>query len=121
MVVSSLWSMAYGLWLMVYGLWKPIAICQQPTANSQQPTAICLAFLFIVNCAYGAPDVPLNFDGWITEALAKLETNGITGGFHRQTAPLSRAEIIEIIAQAESRIQAGEVVISAIDRNFLKN
>ena len=113
--------MAYGLWLMVYGLWKPIAICQQPTANSQQfPTAICLAFLFIVNCAYGAPDVPLNFDGWITEALAKLETNGITGGFHRQTAPLSRAEIIEIIAQAESRIQAGEVVVSAIDRKLLE-
>ena len=74
----------------------------------------CLVFLFIVNTAYGAPDVPLNFDGWITEALAKLETNGITGGFHRQTAPLSRAEIVEIVAQAESRIQAGVVVVSAI-------
>ena len=76
--------------------------------------------MFTINTAYGAPDVPLNFDGWITEALAKLETNGITGGFHRQTAPLSRAEIVEIIAQAESRIQAGEVVVSAIDRKLLE-
>ena len=73
-----------------------------------------------MNAAYGAPDVPLNFDGWVTEALMRLETNGVTGGFHRQTAPLSRAEIVEIIAQAERRIQAGEVVVSAIDRQLLE-
>ena len=81
---------------------------------------VCLAFLFVLNAACGAPDVPLNFDGWITEALAKLETNGITGGFHRQTAPLSRAEITEIIERAETRIQAGKVVASAIDRRLLE-
>ena len=76
--------------------------------------------MFILNPVYGAPDVPLNFDGWITEALAKLETDGITGGFHRQTAPLSRAEIAVVIQRAERRIQAGQVVVSAIDRKLLE-
>ncbi len=91
------------------------------SSNNPQPLFyVCLALLFILNAAYGAPDAPLNFDGWITEALAKLETNGITGGFHRQTAPLSRAEIARIIEQAESRIQSGKVVASAIDRKLLE-
>ena len=89
-------------------------------ANGHPLFYLCLAFSLIVNAAYGAPDVPLNFDGWGTEALAKLETDGITGGFHRQTAPLSRAEIVEIIAQAEARIQRGAVVASAIDRQLLE-
>ena len=81
---------------------------------------VLLTSVFILNCAYGAPDVPLNFDGWISEALLRLETNGVTGGFHRQTAPLSRAEIVAIIAQMERRIQAGAVVVSAIDRQLLE-
>ena len=79
-----------------------------------------LASTFIFNLAYGAPHVPLNFDGWVTEALAKLETDGITGGFHRQTAPLSRAEIAGIIRQAESRIQTGTVIPSEVDRKLLE-
>ena len=90
------------------------------THNPQRLFYVLLASVFILNAAYGAPNVPLNFDGWITEALAKLETNGITGGFHRQTAPLSRTEIAQIIEQAESRIQAGKVVVSAIDRKLLE-
>ena len=90
------------------------------TDNRQRLFYVLFVFVFMLNAAYGAPDVPLNFDGWITEALAKLETNGITGGFHRQTAPLSRAEIAEIIQRAERRIQTGEVVVSAIDRKLLE-
>ena len=90
------------------------------THNPQRLFYVLLASVFILNAAYGAPNVPLNFDGWITEALAKLETNGITGGFHQQTAPLSRTEIAQIIEQAESRIQAGKVVVSAIDRKLLE-
>ena len=90
------------------------------TDNRQRLFYVLLAFVFILNSVYGAPDVPLNFDGWIIEALAKLETDGITGGFHRQTAPLSRVEIAEIIQQAERRIQEGQVVISAIDRKLLE-
>ena len=127
MVVSSC-----GLWVVINGMnavWhspgcglrNSLDTSKTRLAENQRPLfCVCLVFLFIVNAAYGAPDVPLNFDGWITEALAKLETNGITGGFHRQTAPLSRAEIVEIIAQAESRIQAGEIVVSAIDRKLLE-
>lgn len=78
------------------------------------------AFMFIVNTADAAPDVPLNFDGWVTDALTKLETGGITGGFHRQTAPLSRVEIAQVIRQAESRIRTGTVVASEIDRKLLE-
>ena len=81
---------------------------------------VLLALILILNTAYGAPDVPLNFDGWVTEALAKLETSGITGGFHRQTAPLSRSEVAQIIQQAESRIRTGAVAPSAVDRKLLE-
>ena len=81
---------------------------------------LLFAFMLILNTASGAPDVPLNFDGWVTDALAKLETNGITGGFHRQTAPLSRSEVAQIIEQAESRIRAGAVAPSVIDRKLLE-
>ena len=87
-------------------------------------SSLLLVFLFasmlILTAAHGAPDAPLNFDGWVTDALAKLETGGITGGFHRQTAPLSRAEIAAIIRQAESRIRTGAVVASEIDRKRLE-
>lgn len=81
---------------------------------------VLVAFILILNAAYGAPDVPLNFDNWVTDALAKLETDGVTGGFHRQTAPLSRSEVAQIIQQAESRIRSGAVVPSAIDRKLLE-
>lgn len=81
---------------------------------------LILVFLSILSVASGAPGVPVNFDGWITDALAKLETDGITGGFHRQTAPLSRAEVGQVIRQAESRIRAGSVVPSEIDRKLLE-
>ena len=103
-----------------------VSAANAPTADShsfnnlQRFFCLLLVSMFILKCAYGAPDVPLNFDGWVTDALAKLETDGITGGFHRQTAPLSRAEVAEIIQQAESRIQSGQVVPSAIDRKLLE-
>ena len=99
---------------------------QSPVNSSQKlilwllVTGYCFAFMFILTAAHGAPDVPLNFDGWVTDALAKLETSGITGGFHRQTAPLSRAEIAAVIRQAESRIWTGTVVASEIDRKRLE-
>ena len=83
---------------------------------------LCILFasMFIFTAARGAPDVPVNFDRWVTDALAKLETDGITGGFHRQTAPLSRAEVAQVIRQAESRIRAGSVAPSEIDRKLLE-
>ena len=99
-----------------------LPVCQPPT--SSLPTFYVSTLLFacvlLLSTAYGAPDVPLNFDGWVTEALAKLETDGITGGFHRHTAPLSRADVTEVIERAESRIRTGVVVPSAIDRKLLE-
>ena len=83
-------------------------------------TTIFLASTLVMSTAFGAPDVPLNFDGWVAEALAKLETDGITGGFHRHTAPLSRADVAAAIRQAESRIRRGVVAPSAIDRKLLE-
>ena len=81
---------------------------------------LLLASVLLLSTAFSAPDVPLNFDGWVTEALAKLETDGITGGFHRHTAPLSRADVAAAIRQAESRIRRGVAVPSAIDRKLLE-
>ena len=91
-----------------------------PIFQSSNLPILIFVLLSVLNVASGAPDVPANFDGWVTDALAKLETDGITGGFHRQTAPLSRAEVAQIIRQAESRIRAGRVVPSAIDRKLLE-
>ena len=88
--------------------------------NPVNPAFVSIACLLWLSSAYAAPNPPLNLDGWVTEALAKLETDGITGGFHRHTAPLSRAEVVEILHQAEARIQAGVVVPSEIDRRLLE-
>ncbi len=91
-----------------------------PIFQSSTLPIFIFVLLSILTAAHGAPDVSLNFDGWVTDALAKLETRGITGGFHRQTAPLSRTEVAAIIRQAESRIRAGAVAPSEIDRKLLE-
>ena len=91
-----------------------------PIFQSSNLPCFLLAFMFILNAASGAPNVPLNFDQWVTDALAKLETGGITGGFHRQTAPLSRTEVAAIVRQADSRIRTGRVAPSEIDRKLLE-
>ena len=88
--------------------------------NLVHPALVSIACLLWLSAAYAVPNPPLNLDGWVTEALAKLETDGVTGGFHRHTAPLSRAEVIEILHQAEARVRAGVVVPSEIDRKLLE-
>ena len=107
-----------------------IGVVRKPRQRGQGRFLTCCAlrclflfvihYLFALNTAFSAPNVPLNFDGWVTEALAKLETDGITGGFHRHTAPLSRADVAAVIRQAESRIHMGVVAPSAIDRKLLE-
>lgn len=103
----------------------------EPTLQNKRLFPAFPGFLFCTLLAVGgichperhvhaAPNVPLNLDGWVSDALAKLETDGITGGFHRHTAPLSRADVAKILQQAESRIQAGIVVPSEIDRKLLE-
>ena len=34
-----------------------------------------------------APDAVFHFDDWVNFALERLETDGVTGGFHRHTRP----------------------------------
>ena len=79
-----------------------------------------LLLLLISFPVHAAPNIPLNFDGWIIEALAKLEVTGVTGGFHRHSLPLSRDDVAKIIQNAEARIQAGTVDVSSIDRKLLQ-
>ncbi len=79
-----------------------------------------LLLLLISFPVHAAPNIPLNFDGWIIEALAKLEVTGVTGGFHRHSLPLSRDDVAKIIQRAEERIRAGTVTMSPIDKKLLE-
>ena len=84
------------------------------------PCSVCLLLLLMSSSVHAAPNIPLNFDGWVIEALAKLEVAGITGGFHRHSLPLSRDDVAKIIQSAEARIQAGTINVSSIDRKLLQ-
>ncbi len=55
-----------------------------------------------------APDAVFHFDDWVNFALERLETDGVTGGFHRHTRPRTRRQIAEAIRQAQSRIASGK-------------
>jgi len=108
-------------------MWRSAVSDREPSAEPSTPTlpifyafTLLFASMLFLSTAFGAPNVPLNLDGWVAEALAKLETDGITGGFHRHTAPLSRTDVAGAIRQAESRIRGGIVVPSAIDRKLLE-
>lgn len=80
----------------------------------------CSLFFSIPPSLHAAPDVPLNFDRWIIQTLAKLEVAGITGSFHRHTLPLSRHDVAKIIQQAEARIRTGTVTASPMDKKLLQ-
>lgn len=82
-----------------------------------------LTFLLILTisfCVYAVPIVPLNFDGWVMEALTKLETVGVIDGFHRNSLPLSRADVARILQRTDERINAGNVAVSQIDSQLLE-
>lgn len=81
---------------------------------------VVITLLLISVSAVATPNIPLNFDGWIIDALNKLEISGIIGGFHRHSLPLSRDEVAKIISRADNRINSGEVTISPIDRKLLE-
>ena len=93
--------------------------------RTENPLFLLLFSLSCCYCSchfpvYAAPNIPLNFDGWIIEALAKLEVAGVTGGFHRHSLPLSRDDVAKIIQRAEERIRAGTVTMSPIDKKLLE-
>ncbi len=81
------------------------------------PIILLLSISFSV-CA--VPNVPLNFDSWVIDALARLETVGVIDGFHRNSLPLSRADVARIIQRTDARIRIGDVVVSQIDSQLLE-
>lgn len=84
---------------------------------------LCAIIIFLLSYSsviYATPNVPNNFDGWVTDALNKLEVSGVTGGFHRHTLPLSREDVAEIIQTAAERVHSGTVTIVDIDRKLLE-
>lgn len=74
---------------------------------------------FAAKSTYAIPNTPLHFDGWVDSALEKLETDGVTGGFHRHTRPRTRWEVAEAIARADERIAEGRVDPSQIHVHLL--
>ncbi|MDE0298823.1 MAG: hypothetical protein OXN17_09340 [Candidatus Poribacteria bacterium] len=67
-----------------------------------------IAFSFFpVSAVTAAPDAVLQFDEWVNFTLEKMETDGVTGGFHRHTRPRTRRQIAEVIRRAQRRIADG--------------
>ena len=99
---------------------KSFFFLTQTKTNIRLLLSVLLSVLLISTSAVAAPNIPLNFDGWIIDALNKLEVSGVTGGFHRHSLPLSRDEVAKIISRADNRINSGEVTISPIDRKLLE-
>ena len=64
-------------------------------------------------------DAIFHFDSWVNIALGKLETDGVTGGFHRHTRPRTRSEIAEIIRQAQIRVNNGSTQPARISLELL--
>lgn len=67
---------------------------------------ICVVVISFVaaSSVHAAPDAVFHFDAWVNFALERLETDGVTGGFHRHTRPRTRRQIAEVIHQAQHRI-----------------
>ena len=87
------------------------------------PILISVVFLslpVISLSVFAAPNLPLNFDGWVMDALNKLEISGIIDGYHRNSLPLSRSDVAKIIQKTENRIRTEQVSLSPIDRKLLE-
>lgn len=84
---------------------------------------VCVVLLLLILTSipvYGDPNLPLNFDGWVMDALNKLEISGIIDGYHRNSLPLSRSAVAKILQKTENRIQTEQVSLSPIDRTLLE-
>lgn len=66
----------------------------------------CLTIIsfLVVSPVNATPDAAFHFDAWVNFALERLETDGVTGGFHRHTRPRTRRQIAEVIRQAQRRV-----------------
>ena len=83
-------------------------------------SVVFLLLIFTSNSVYGVPNLPLNFDGWVMDALNKLEISRIIDGYHRNSLPLSRSDVAKIIQKTENRIQTEQVSLSPIDRTLFE-
>jgi hypothetical protein len=90
-------------------------------------TFYALHFSFLIGLLFcttqgatAAPKVTFHFDEWVNVAIEKLETDGVTGGFHRHTRPWTRWEVAEAVRQAEARIADGRVKPTAIHLQLLE-
>ena len=77
------------------------------------------SMLLAAKFTYALPNATLHFDRWVDSALEKLETDGVTGGFHRHTRPWTRWEAAEAIRRAADRISAGRVKPAQIHVHLL--
>lgn len=64
---------------------------------------------FAAKSTCAIPNTTLHFDSWVEFSLEKLETDGVTGGFHRHTRPRTRWEVARAIRGADERIASGRV------------
>ena len=71
-------------------------------------TCLLIVFVLAASLANAAPNAVFHFDSWVNFALERLETDGVTGGFHRHTRPRTRRQTAEVIRQAQNRIAGGK-------------
>lgn len=80
---------------------------------------IIISFL-LVSPVNAAPDAAFHFDAWVNFALERLETDGVTGGFHRHTRPRTRRQIAQVIRQAQRRIASEKSEQASISIELLE-
>ena len=80
---------------------------------------IIISFL-LVSPVNAAPDAAFHFDAWVNFALERLETDGVTGGFHRHTRPRTRGQIAQVIRQAQRRIASEKSEQASISIELLE-
>lgn len=79
----------------------------------------CGSTFLTAQFTYALPNVTFHFDRWVDNALEKLETDGVTGGFHRHTRPWTRWEVAQAIRRAGDRISDGRVKPAQIHVHLL--
>jgi hypothetical protein len=79
----------------------------------------CVSTFLAAKHTYAVPHVTLHLDHWVDFALERLETDGVTGGFHRHTRPLTRWEVAKAIRRSENRVATGSVKPAQIHVHLL--
>ena len=83
-------------------------------------TFLIVILILVVSPINAAPDAVFHFGAWVNFALERLETDGVTGGFHRHTRPRTRRQIAKVIRQAQHRIVSGKSKTAPITIELLE-